>query len=69
MSPFLMCFVWFVLIIVIAGVIIWGLGAVPNIDADLKAWGRIILIVFTVIALVLTLAGCLGVSLPFGHRP
>jgi len=60
MSPVLLCFGWFVLIIVIAGVIIWGVGAVPNLDGDLKAWGRIILIVFTVIVLALTLAGCLG---------
>jgi hypothetical protein len=65
MPPSLLCFVWFVLIIVIAGVIIWGLGAVPNLDADLKAWGRIILIVFTVIILILTLAGCLGFHTPW----
>jgi hypothetical protein len=65
MPPSLLCFVWFVLIIVIAGVIIWGLGAVPNLDADLKAWGRIILIVFTVIILILTLAGCLGFHMPW----
>ena len=64
MSPYLMCFVWFVIIIVVAGVIIWGLTAAPNLDADLKAWGKIILIVFTVIVLVLTLVSCLGFHMP-----
>lgn len=65
MPPSILCFVWFILIIVIAGVLIWGLNAVPNLDADLKAWGRIICIVFVVIVLVLTLANCLGVRMPW----
>jgi len=66
-TPLIMCFVWFVLIIIIAGVIIWALASAPNLDADLKAWGRIVLIVLTVIMLVITLANCLGFHSPFAR--
>lgn len=64
---YLICFVWIILIIVVAGVLIWGLTAAPNLDADLKAWGKIILIVFTVIVLVIMLANCLGFHFPLGR--
>lgn len=55
----LSCIVWLILVIVIAGVLVWALGALP-LDATIKQIGRVAIIVVFVIMLVLTVLNCLG---------
>ena len=55
----LTCLVWFVLIIVIAGVLVWALSALP-LDATIQQIGRVAIIVVFVITLVVVMLNCLG---------
>ena len=66
----LACVVWLVLVIVIAGVLVWALGALP-LDATIKQIGRVAIIVLFVIMLVLAVLQCLGLQAPFPmlHHP
>ena len=57
----LSCLMWIVMMIVIAGVLVWALGALP-LDPTIKAVGRVVLIVLFVIMLVYIMVGCLGLS-------
>ena len=58
-SLMLSCIVWLVLVIVIAGVLVWALGALP-LDATIKQIGKVAIIVVFVLMLVLTVLQCLG---------
>ncbi len=55
----LTCLIWFLLLIVIAGVLVWALGALP-LDPTIQSIGRVVLIVFFVILMVVVLLNCLG---------
>ena len=55
----LTCLIWFVLLIVIAGVIVWAMGALP-LDPTIQQIGRVCVIVFFVIMMVIILLNCLG---------
>lgn len=55
----LACLVWLLLIIVIAGVLVWALGALP-LDPTIAQIGRVIIVVCFVILLVVAMLNCLG---------
>lgn len=55
----LTCIVWLILVIAIAGVLVWALGALP-LDATVRQIGKVAVIVVFVIMLVLTVLNCLG---------
>ncbi len=57
--PILSCIVWLVLIIVIAGVLVWAIGALP-LDATIAQIGRVAVIVCFVILLVVATLNCLA---------
>lgn len=58
------CIVWIMLIVVLAGVLVWALNALP-LDATIKQIGRVAVIVLFVLMLVLTMLNCLGLRAPW----
>lgn len=64
----LTCLIWFVLLIVIAGVIVWALGALP-LDPTIQQIGRVVIIVAFVILMVVALLNCLGLWTIPGWTP
>lgn len=52
------CIGWIVGMVIVAGVILWGLNALP-IDQTIKNIGRVAIIVLFVVWLVSTMIGCL----------
>jgi len=64
------CIVWIILAIVIAGVLVWALGALP-LDPTIKQIGKVVIIVLFVVMLVIVMMNCLGLStggFPAIHR-
>jgi heme A synthase len=51
-----------VAIVLVVGVLIWGLNRV-NIDPELRQWARVILIVVAALWLIYLVAGAAGISL------
>lgn len=58
------CIFLILLIVIVAGVLVWALNALP-LDATIKAVGRVAVIVIFVIWLAYTVMGCLGVAAPW----
>ena len=54
------CVLYVVLLVVIAGVLVWALKAWPGFDDAIRQIGRIVIIVLFVVAMVLVLMNCLG---------
>lgn len=55
----LTCLIWLVIAIVIAGVLVWAIDALP-LDATIKSVGRVIIIVMFVILVLVAMMNCLG---------
>ena len=55
----LTCLIWIVLCIVIAGVLVWAIGALP-LDATIQQIGKVVIIVLFVIMIVISMLNCLG---------
>jgi hypothetical protein len=61
----LLCVLWIVLMVIIAGVLVWGLTQLP-LDSVVVQVGRVCIIVVFVIVAILYTMHCLGVASPFG---
>lgn len=55
----LTCLIWIILCIVIAGVLVWAIGALP-LDPTIQQIGKVIIIVLFVIMIVMAMLNCLG---------
>ena len=55
----LTCLIWLVIAIVIAGVLVWAIDALP-LDPTIKSVGRVIIIVMFVILVLVAMMNCLG---------
>jgi len=53
------CIVWVVLAVVIAGVLVWGMQALP-LDPTVKQIGKVAIIIIFVIMLAYVVMSCLG---------
>ena len=62
----LTCILWIVLAVIVAGVLVWAMKALP-LDPTIQQIGKVAIVVIFVIALVLVVMNCLGVSV--GHSP
>jgi len=57
---FPMFLIQIILVLLVVGILLWGLAQIPAIDATVKQFIRIAVIVVTAIWLVYVLAGVLG---------
>lgn len=57
-----------IVVLLIVGVLLWGLARAPWLDADFKQLIRMIVIVIVAIWLILNLATMFGVTMPGAYR-
>lgn len=58
---------WIIVVILIAGVLVWGLDSLPAIDPTFKQVAKIIIIVIVVIWAILIIASIFGLGVPRWH--
>lgn len=59
----LACIIWVVVVVIVAGVLVWALSQLP-LDPAIKGIGRVAIVVIFVIALLYTVLSCLGMHVP-----
>jgi hypothetical protein len=57
--PLISCLVWVVVMVVIAGVLVWALKSLP-LDATIQVIGKVAIVVIFVIALLYVILACIG---------
>jgi hypothetical protein len=67
MPPLLLALLWIIVAALIVGVLLWGLDRVPWIDANIKAFLRVVIICVFAIYVILAVANILAAL--FGSGP